>query len=397
MARGTIIKRVKKSGGVTYDIKFRTRDGQQVKKAIGPSRREAERSLTLELQKVDRGESWASSRETFGEAAERWLARKRPLLEQSSYEDYERNLRLRLIPTFGRRKLRDITRAHIDDYVARQDRTGSLSRKTINDSLIPLRQILGRAVAEGAIAKNPAVSVDRDDPIELPYERPTMHHLNRDEAHSYLDACANWYRPLAETLIGAGLRIGEAIALEWSDINWDGSALSVTKTTKVGGVGTPKGDRARTVVVASYLLDVLRDYRAAQGRISARVFASAEGGELTRQAARRRGHLLALRAAGLPTAVRLHDLRHTAATIWLAAGESIYFVQQQLGHQDIQTTINLYGHPDRQAHKQAAERAAAWWRADVSAGSGVPPVVPRAATPPPSTGASPLPTRSSTS
>ncbi len=50
----------------------------------------------------------------------------------------------------------------------------------------------------------------------------------------------------------------------------------------------------------------------------------------------------------------------------LASGESIYFVQQQLGHKDIQTTIDLYGHPDQNAHREAAARAAAWWREDLS-------------------------------
>jgi integrase len=396
MARGTIIKRKKRTGGVTYDIKFRTRDGRQVKKAIGPSRREAERALTLGLQKADRGENQSSSRETFADAADRWLARKRPLLEQSTYEDYDRHLRLRLVPTFGKRKLRDITRAHIDDYVTRQDRAGTLSRKTVNDSLIPLRQILGRAVAEGAIAKNLAVTVDRDDPVELPYERPTMRYLNRDEARRYLAACPSWYRLLAETLIGAGLRIGEALALEWTDIDWDNCTISVTKTVKVGGVGTPKGDRARTVAVASYLIDSLRQYRLDQSRITGRVFVAPEGGELTRQAARRRGHIPTLRAAGLPSEVRLHDLRHSAASIWLAAGESIYFCQQQLGHQDIQTTISLYGHPDQMAHRQAAERAAAWWRTGVSEDSPVPPAVPRPLAAAAATPSDPLPTRRST-
>ena len=72
---------------------------------------------------------------------------------------------------------------------------------------------------------NPAKNDDRDDPLELPYERPTMLYLNREEAPRYLDACEAWYRPLAEVLIGAGLRIGEAIALEWRDVDWDGSAL----------------------------------------------------------------------------------------------------------------------------------------------------------------------------
>ena len=72
------------------------------------------------------------------------------------------------------------------------------------------------------------------------------------------------------------------------------------------------------------------------------------GLRLNRDNVRRRGHGPAVKAAGSPSP-RLHDLRHTAATLWLAAGESIYFVQQQLGHADIQTTIDLYGHPDREA------------------------------------------------
>ena len=377
MARGTIIKRKKKSGGFTYDIKFRSRDGRQVKKAIGPDRREAERALTTALRRVDRGDTVTSSRETFGQAADRWLARKKPLIEASTFEDYKRHLRLRLLPSFGHRKLRDISKRDVEDYVAALDAAGDLNRKTINDSLIPLRQILGRAVGEGVIARNPAVSVDRDDPLELPYERPTMHFLDRDQARRYLVACPPWYRPLAETLIGAGLRIGEAIALEWRDVDWDASALSITKTVKVGGVGTPKGDRTRVVAVAGYLLDALREYRSVEGRISGRVFTSPSGIELTRQAARRRGHIPTLKAAGLAREIRLHDLRHTAATLWLASGESIYFVQQQLGHRDIQTTINLYGHPDQAAHRQAAERAAAWWRNGGSEAPAVPPVVPR--------------------
>ena len=114
------------------------------------------------------------------------------------------------------------------------------------------------------IATNPAENADRDDPLELPYERPTMLYLNREEALRYLDACRAWYRPLAEVLIGAGLRIGEAIALEWRDVDWDGSALNITRAAKDGGIGTPKGDRGRTVLIAPYLLELLREHRRGQ-------------------------------------------------------------------------------------------------------------------------------------
>ena len=194
-------------------------------------------------------------------------------------------------------------------------------------------------------------------------------YLSREEVPRYLDACKAWYRPLAEVLIGAGLRVGEAIALEWRDVDWDGSALNITRAAKDGGIGTPKGDRGRTVLIAPYLLELLREHRRGQmeaGRLDRLTFTSPQGSLLRRDNLRRRGHAPAVKQAGLSPGLRVHDLRHTAATLWLAAGESIYFVQQQLGHRDIQTTIDLYGHPDRAAHREAAARAASWWREGVS-------------------------------
>lgn len=119
-----------------------------------------------------------------------------------------------------------------------------------------------------------------------------------------------------------------------------------------------------------YLIDLLRQHRSDAARddeLAKLVFRSPTGRMLDRHNVRRRGHDSALRRAGLSPEVRLHDLRHTAATLWLAAGESIYFVRQQLGHKDIQTTIDLYGHLDQAAHCEAAARAAQWWREDASA------------------------------
>lgn len=119
------------------------------------------------------------------------------------------------------------------------------------------------------------------------------------------------------------------------------------------------------MLLAPYLLDLLREHRKGQatgGGLNMLVFRSPEGFMLNRYNVRRRGHDQALKDAGLSPAVRLHDLRHTAATLWLGAGESIYFVQQQLGYADIQKTIEQYGHRDKQAHPEAAARAASWWR-----------------------------------
>ena len=362
MARGSILRRRNKNGTVTYSIKYRSADGTQIKRAVGPERSDAEKALTQALADADKGKVVSTSQLTFAEAAEAWMKAKRPLLEASTAEDYERHLRIRLLPAFGQRRVRQITRKMVEGYVTGLDAEGALSRKTINDSLIPLRQVLGRAVREGVIATNPAESPDRDFPLELPYERPTMCCLSRTQASAYLHAAAPAYRPLAELLIGSGLRISEALALEWGDVDWDSGVRSVTKTFKVGGVGTPKGDRARDVAIADYLMDVLEAHRPSVDA-SGLVFPhKTDGGPIRRQWVHRFWHRRTLEAAKLPVEVRVHDLRHTAASLWLASGQSIYFVQQQLGHQDIQTTINLYGHPDQAAHRRAAQDAADWWR-----------------------------------
>ncbi len=122
-------------------------------------------------------------------------------------------------------------------------------------------------------------------------------------------------------------------------------------------------------MIAPCLLELLRDHRRTQlhhSTVQRLVLTSPQGSMLRRDNLRRRGHAPAVKQAGLSPAPRVHDLRHTDATLWLAAGESIYFVQQQLGHADIQTTIDLYGHPDHGAHREAAARAAAWWREGAS-------------------------------
>ena len=365
MARGTITTRTNKDGSVTHYIKYRTVDGTQVKKAVPGGRRQAERALTKALGAVDNGQLRAVARESFTQAATSWLAYKKPRIEPSTYRDYEIHIRLRLIPAFGETRLDKITRPQIERYLSDLDDQGRLSRKTINDSLIPFRQILGRAVRRGVIPHNPALSDDPDDPLELPYETPEIHYLRRDEIHHYLDACSDWYLPIAETLIGTGMRIGELIALEWHDVDWDNDAIRVERSAKDHGEGGTKGDRGRIVYIAPYLLEILerhRDRAASPPRRTDRVFLSPQGAGLDRHNVRRRGHDQAVEDASLSPKLRLHDLRHTAATIWLAAGESIYFVKEQLGHADIQTTIDLYGHPDQAAHRAAAARAAAWWR-----------------------------------
>jgi integrase len=135
--------------------------------------------------------------------------------------------------------------------------------------------------------------------------------------------------------------------------------MRVSRSRKLkGAVGTPKSDRARVVHVDAGTMGVLEAHRRASNPLNVLVFASSSGSMMDPSNVRRRRHEPTLKAAGLER-IRLHDLRHSAATLAVAAGESILFVQAQLGHADVRTT-QRYAHPDAAAHRAAAARVATW-------------------------------------
>jgi integrase len=335
--------------------------GRQHKKVVRGTERQAERFLTLALAARERGERREPDHETFADHAARWLVYKRSRVEPSTYNDYEAHVRLRLVPVFGAKRLRAIDRAAIEAYLDQLDVAGVLSRKTINDSLIPLRQILARAVQAGGVATNPARSDNPDEPLELPYDQPEMRRLDRDQAQRYLDACSERFRPLAELLIGTGARIGEALALEWADLRLDTLEVTIARSAQRTGIGSTKTDRRRTIQIDPHLASVLREHRRASGRVGGLVFPNEVGGVWDRDNIRRREHGPALKRAGLSEEVRLHDLRHTFGSLAADAGASSIYIQTQMGHREARTTAR-YLHPDRLAHREEAARVAAWWR-----------------------------------
>ena len=360
MARGGSIYPRRKSDGTTvFDVMYRTADGRQVKKAIAGTRRDAEAWLSAEIAARNRGERRAAGTEAFAAYADQWLTYKRGRIEYATWREYEAHVRLRLVPAFGRLKLRQVTRTRIEDYVSALDQGGRFSRKTINNSLIPLRQILQRAVRDGVLATNPAAMADREDPLKLPYEQPDMVVLQRDAIATYLEACAAWYRPLAILLIATGMRIGEAIALDWSDVDLEAGTIRVSRSRKLGGgIGGTKGDRARLVVMDSTTVTMMRGHRREAGSVTGPVFCLLSGSRLDPSNVRTRGHAAALERSGLPP-LRLHDLRHTMATLAVSAGASLNYVRDQLGHASVRTT-ERYAHVDYQSHREIAERIAAW-------------------------------------
>jgi integrase len=229
----------------------------------------------------------------------------------------------------------------------------------------------------------PALRRLADDQAWLP-QRIEREYLRLHEIPLYLDACSAVYRPLAELLIGSGLRISEALGLRVSDLQLEesGGVIVVYRSRKKDAIGSTKSDRFRSVEIGPGLARVLRDHLAVRAEMAAgdqrhawvfvmpvrerkrdhgRWPSDGAGEPLDRTTVSRDWHKAALADAALRD-MALHALRHTAAAAWLAAGNSLMYVQRQLGHGDIRTTEHYYGHLERHvlaAGAMATERAIA--------------------------------------
>lgn len=164
------------------------------------------------------------------------------------------------------------------------------------------------------------------------------------------------HRAYIETLVGTGMRKGEALALRVGDVDLTSQhpAIRITKARKHGHngvhrIGTTKTRSSRrTVTIDEDLVAILREHIA--GRPGSDLLFDL-GNEGTWQ----RNHWVpAVRAAQLAENPRIHDLRHTHASWLLAEGMPLFAVSKRLGHSDIQTTANIYGHLDRSTDIAAA-------------------------------------------
>jgi integrase len=352
--------------GLRWRFVYRRTDGGQTSKRGFTSEKAARDARRRVVEQIERGEL-RHTRESFADYWARWLARRKPYLEPATWVGYEGHGRKRLLPALGELPLSDVTvdavRALVEDLAA-SVQSGEIAPKTVNNTLGTLVVCLNAAVEDGLIASNPALRVQRLPPAHLEREYLRLH-----EIPIYLDACSSVYRPVAEVLISSGLRISEALALRLGDLQLEdtGGAIVVYRSRKQRSVGSTKSDRFRAVEIGPGLSRVLRDHLARRGEALAQdqpeapVFVmpvrtgrhqpgrwqrDGEYRALDRNTISRDWHKTTLQDAGLRD-MPLHALRHTAAAAWLAAGNSLMYVQRQLGHADIRTTEHYYGHLER--------------------------------------------------
>ena len=332
------------------------------------SRKDAQKYLNKVLRERDTGEFIEVSKEYFGSYIDNWLKNTaKPRITEKTYRSYEQMVRLYLKPALADYKLARITPEQIQTIYNDLIDKG-LSPRTVRYTHTVLRSALQQADKWGKINRNPA------DLVDLPKaERKEMKALSPAEAAEFMKAASyNRLKALFSLVLTSGIRPGEALGLRWQDVDLDNSRITINRALTRGGKGwkleEPKTSRSRrTIPIPKEVMSDLEEVRQSQERAAIErktiikwhpekvkslkpytdhgfVFATETGEPFSERNVIRGYFKPLLKQAGLSDSIRLYDLRHSCATLLLAAGENPKVVSERLGHASITLTLDTYSH-----------------------------------------------------
>jgi len=381
----------------SWSYRFYGLDGLQRERGGFPTTKAAGAALRDELGRVDRG-TWRQPPTpiTLGEFGERWLETVRPNLKPSTYVSYEGAVRVHLEPFFGAATpVRAIRREHVERFLAAKLSARKHARscpapphgcgcpevwrpKTVRNALTVLKAMLSTAVEWGYLDQSPAERV----------RPPRLEHIEREaltlgELERVLAVAGAPWALMFDTAAWTGLRRGELLALRRGDLELgEPRRLHVRRALTRYGMGSRKSQAGRRVVaVEPGLHNALRRHLHGGAVVALDpdpdelVFPSPRGpGEPIDPDALTGAWERSLRRAGLRH-VPFHALRHTAATLMVAAGATVKEVQRALGHGSAQLTMDTYTHLwpdslDNLATRMATLRQGSGEGAGEGAGSG---------------------------
>lgn len=343
---------------------------------------EAQEALRAMLVDAARGELVTPSRQTVGAYLEEYVAGLQ--VKPSTLASYRANIRLHIVPSIGKVLLPALTATRINAMYRQLERSGRVGHGRKGEGLSPrtvryIHTILYGALAEAVrtqrIARNPAAAAS--PPSLRQAKAPEMHCWDARRLAAFLAWSAehslSWH-PLWHVLANTGLRRGEGLALRWRDVDLDAGVIRVRRSASMirepGEApavveGDTKSGRPRVVDIDDGTAAALRAHRKARGTLAlqlarddALVFGDLQGEHASPDAVTHQFRSDARRASAelgeLPV-IRLHDLRHTHATLLLLAGVPVHVVSQRLGHASPVITMSVYAHVLPGSQRQAAD------------------------------------------
>ena len=293
---------------------------------------------------------------------------------------YEHGFTKYVLPNLGSKRLDAITRQDVAELVAilvntkvgtkrKQDDTEirTLSKTTISMVMRQLTTVFNHALEDELIVKNPTKGSAKLY-SQVPVRCGEIQPLTEQEVVLFLQKAQEHYAddyPVLLCALHTGMRLGELAGLQWGDIDWNSKFITVRRQIVEGKVVPfTKTKKVRRIDMSTVLLTTLKELKGkrreewmkkGQSSIPEWVFCKAPGNPLDKSNLRGRVFYKTLEKAGLRH-IRFHDLRHTFATLLIQNGESLAYVQRQLGHASIQMTVDVYTHWMPGANREAMDK-----------------------------------------
>lgn len=374
MARGSIFKKNDAwAFRVDAGVNPATGKRRQMLRQGFKTKREAETALAAAQQSVEQGSVVSKSTMKLGEFLDEWLASQQGRLKASTHHSYVITSK-RIRSGLGHVQVQALAPLQIESFYSdlldhgRADGTG-LSPKTVRNTHTVLRKALSDAQRLGLVHRN-AADAARGPSVE----RPEFTVWSSEELQQFFAAAeSNRLSAAFVMLATTGLRRGEVLGVRWRDLDLDARTLSVVQTvTNVDGqlvFGKPKTSRSvRQISIDERTASLMRQHRRAQREDQLAIgpdwcndgdlaFTDETGGPIRPEwFSKEFGRLVA--ASGVPR-IRLHDVRHTYATIALKTGIPAKVVSEHLGHSTIAITLDLYSHVTPGIDREATDKISA--------------------------------------
>jgi integrase len=362
---GSLYKR--KDGRWCGQYTVQTSTGPKLKYVYARTKAEAAAKLRKAMADRDAGLHFADQNQTLGDYLDRWLSNSvRGSVKKRTFERYEEMVRIHIKPLLGTKKLGKLRPADVQ-HLYRERLDSGLSAGTVRHVHVTLHKAPKRAVQWNLVPTNVTEAVDvpkasKEEPLSLSVE----------QVKALLEATkGERFEALFVLAVHTGMRQGELLGLKWDDVDFERGEIHVKRTLVAGkggfSFGEPKSAKGRrTVALTPAALEALEHHRERQREESVMmvglweenglVFPNRLGKPMDHNNIYHRDLKRVRERAGLPPALRFHDLRHTFATLMLSNGESLNVVQETLGHSQASTTLDVYGHVLPNHQKQAMSR-----------------------------------------
>lgn len=361
--RGHITKRG--SGySIVIDIGNDPQTGKRQQKRFSgyKTKKEAQSSLATIIHELEQGLFVLPTSTTLKEFFGYWLEQSKIKLSPTTVYSYEVIINNHIIPIMGNIKLTDLKPIIINEYY--NNKLESLSGRTVLHHHRMLRKALQDAVNWQIIRDNPCDSVE---PPKAKKYRPDVY--DKEDIKKLIIAISGHELEAHISLaLFLGLRRGELLALKWSDINYEHSTITIQRNLVIANskllLKEPKTeDSTRTIVLTPEILEILRKHKINQKEqklkfgkyyTDSNFIFTKENGENINPGSFSHTFADFLKKNNLRH-IRLHDLRHTNATLMLMSNVPAKIASARLGHSNISTTLDIYSHVLKDMEKEVSD------------------------------------------